>query len=324
MSADEIIADTELPSFEEWPPVLAEAPPPPRFVLWPRLWTVFVAYGAAFVAMIILPALFAIIALIWMAGTGSDPRHLKNDFASIISTPGGFLTLAGLGQLGIGLTPIAAAWFSPEPMTQRLGIGRPSLPLWAYPVVTVGSLFPFAIGAMLATALMNLLAPNAENHFDGLLNQMHGGWTVAFILFISLSPGLTEELLFRGYIQRRLLERFSPGAGIWLSTILFAVIHVIPLQVVLTLVIGPWLGVIAWRTGSIWPSAICHAFCNAASMIYQFGIRGEMIPREIPTPVLAWTGGIVVGCFLLSVWILARVKPLNPYSSSSRSLASTV
>jgi membrane protease YdiL (CAAX protease family) len=317
MSADEIIPDVELPSFEEWPPVLVQPAPPPRFVIWPRLWTVFVAYATAFAAMFILPALFAIVALIWMAATGSDPRHLRSDFSSLIATPGGFLTLVGLGQLGIGLTPIAAAWFSPEPMKHRLGLGKPSLPVWAYPIVTVGSLCPFVLGAMLATGLINWLVPNAHNEFDQLLDRMTGAWAVYFVLFISLSPGLTEELLFRGYIQRRLLERFSPGAAIWLSTILFAIIHVIPLQVVLTLVIGPWLGVIAWRTGSIWPSAICHAFCNAASMIYQLSIRGEKIPREIPGPALAWTGGIVVGCFVLSVWILARVRPHQQFPTGN-------
>jgi membrane protease YdiL (CAAX protease family) len=52
---------------------------------------------------------------------------------------------------------------------------------------------------------------------------------VPFVLFIAAFPGFNEELLFRGYIQRRLLARWSPWLAISVTSALFALMHVMPL-----------------------------------------------------------------------------------------------
>jgi membrane protease YdiL (CAAX protease family) len=85
---------------------------------------------------------------------------------------------------------------------------------------------------------------------------------------------IPEELFFRGYLLQRLDERWPParrllgavvGPGLWLSSLLFAVGHllVIPnpqrLAVIFPALVFGWMRA---RTGSIVPGAVFHALCN--------------------------------------------------------------
>jgi membrane protease YdiL (CAAX protease family) len=47
------------------------------------------------------------------------------------------------------------------------------------------------------------------------------------------------------------------------TALLFAVAHLNVIQAVFALPLGIWLGIMAWRTGSIWPGVLCHAVVNA-------------------------------------------------------------
>jgi len=155
-------------------------------------------------------------------------------------------------------------------------------------------------------ALAQVIKPDPS--VPHLYEQMTWEWAVPFVLFIALVPGFVEETLFRGYIQRRLLKRWSPAVAILVTTVLFAIMHIMPHAVVNAFVIGLWLGVLAWRTGSVWPGIVSHAFINGSWNIWQIGkVLGYFPP--IPSPaVTATICAVVVGCFLASVWLLARQR----------------
>src|SRR5262249_44506433 len=112
--------------------------------------------------------------------------------------------------------------------------------------------------------------------------------------------------LFRGYLQRRLLQRWHPAVAILVTSALFAIYHGNLPQIIVAFVMGIWLGVIAWRTGSIWPTMICHGFWNATVQIAGIAYRLEILS---PMAALA-VGGVVLvlglACFVLSLRILAR------------------
>ena len=129
-----------------------------------------------------------------------------------------------------------------------------------------------------------------------------------FVLFIALVPGFVEETFFRGYMPRRLLQRWSPAVGILVTTALFAIMHITPHAVVNAFVIGLWLGVLAWRTGSVWPGVVSHAFINGSWNIWQIGKVLGVFPRTPHVTVTATLCAVVLGCFLASVWLLARKR----------------
>jgi|SRR6056297_796588 len=94
-------------------------------------------------------------------------------------------------------------------------------------------------------------------------------WAFVLIAVVGIFPGVSEELFFRGFVQRRLLHRYSPVTAIGITTILFALLHVTPHGIALASVMGIWLGVVAWRIGSIWPSVACHASSIAHGMFIK-------------------------------------------------------
>jgi membrane protease YdiL (CAAX protease family) len=85
---------------------------------------------------------------------------------------------------------------------------------------------------------------------------------------------IPEELFFRGYLMQRFDQRWPParrllgaaiGPGLWLSSLLFAIGHVLVvpnpqrLAVVFPALVFGWMRA---RTGSIEPGAVFHALCN--------------------------------------------------------------
>ncbi len=138
---------------------------------------------------------------------------------------------------------------------------------------------------------------------------MNWQWAGPLLLFISLAPGFMEELLFRGYIQSRLLKRWPAGWAILVSSVLFGLLHIMPQAVVFATVVGLWLGVVAWRTNSVWPGIACHAFVNGAWNVWQLGKVLLKWPEVPPLFLLIPIGLLVVGCFAVSVLLLKSRSP---------------
>ena len=88
-------------------------------------------------------------------------------------------------------------------------------------------------------------------------------------------------------------------------------------HVVFTLPIGVWLGIIAWRTGSIWPGIVCHAALNGLWNVWGILVMKEIIPALVAG--FASLGIILLAVlgFALSVPILARLKPPMPAGPSA-------
>jgi len=273
----------------------------------PRVWDVFVVIMVSLAAIMAAQVVAVIALMASMIASGTSPEEAIESLMQRITSPFGFMLVAGSAQLLIGLAALIGARFSPRFATPPLGMSQPGLPLWAYPVVMIGALLPTAIGLGLAELLAMLIPPDPTAAM--LYEQMTAGWAIPFIIFIALAPGFMEEILFRGYMQRRLLRRWSPAISITITSIAFGLFHIAPHTIVFATIVGFWLGVIAWRTDPIWPTIACHAFINGIWNVWNIGIVLGYFPEQ--TPVIAYVIGAVVitGCFAWSAWLLWRIKP---------------
>ncbi|MCO6044952.1 CPBP family intramembrane metalloprotease [Aeoliella sp. ICT_H6.2] len=279
----------------------------------PRIWTTFVVPLVAIVLAVLLQIVVALAFAIAMISGGESPDNVANRIGEWIVSSAGFLAMLAAGQLGFALPTLLAAQLSPEPLRQRLGLVPLRNPLGLSVMMALGTLLPLAISFALVYLVSEVIPP--DQTVAAFFEQLTPGWGIAFVVLIALAPGFIEEMLFRGYIQRRLLKRWSPFWSIATSSVLFGLAHVTPHAIALALPLGLWLGVIAWRTGSIIPTIVCHAFVNGGVNIWRLVIKfGEL------SETTQW---IVNAAFLLigAACFVIACRMLVGYSSAGESIA---
>lgn len=125
-------------------------------------------------------------------------------------------------------------------------------------MAALGALIPSAWLQEIMPALPNL----AEDTFDMILKDRWG------YLVIGLLAPLAEELVFRGAILRALLQwKRNPWIGIVISALLFALIHMNPVQMPHAFLIGILLGWMYYRTDSIIPGIVYHWVNNTVAYV---------------------------------------------------------
>ncbi len=91
------------------------------------------------------------------------------------------------------------------------------------------------------------------------------------LIAITLAP-LFEELLFRGFMQPLFSRTLGVAAGIFLTAVLFGLLHSIQYKYVWQYVagvtfVGIVLGIVRYRTGSIMTTTIMHACYNSVAAL---------------------------------------------------------
>ncbi len=169
---------------------------------------------------------------------------------------------------------VAALMFLAYPVLRVLRFAglslRPSLRLYG---ASPGATILATLGTV--TALPAILAITArgadpdgpvQQFFDTLLRTDSPAETAQVIFVVVLIPAITEELVFRGFLQRAVEIRLGRWPGILISAIPFGVIHGFE-RAPTAVTLGILLGWTASRTGSLLPPIVVHAAVNALSIV---------------------------------------------------------
>lgn len=85
----------------------------------------------------------------------------------------------------------------------------------------------------------------------------------ALLLMLAVAPAFTEELFFRGLIGRGLTARWGVVAGVVITSVLFAAVHISPPHALALLPLAVVLHLAHLATRSIWAPMLIHFFFNA-------------------------------------------------------------
>jgi len=285
--------------------------PSPRPLPRPRLWSQFLLFFLTLVA--------AIAGQVLIIGGLAALRFSRGETIEAIQTrpfgdmPAQLGLMVAYAPMAIALIggAVIPAMISRRPLVQRLGLGAPAMPWWGYPLLVGASGIPFAV-AIAGAILGSKISPDQSE----LLELWKPGpplLAVAFVLFIGLVPGFCEELFYRGCLQRRFQQRWSPWTSILVCSTLFAIAHVTPNAIALAFPLGIWLGVLTWRTGSIWPSVVCHAAINSGWNALQILSFDPSVTEPswddlsaADWAVTSTVGVVALICFVLAIRLLAR------------------
>jgi membrane protease YdiL (CAAX protease family) len=209
------------------------------------------------------------------------------------------LAADGLGTSALlGFLAWAGAASGKEPAASRLGLGASRLPRRQQGALIVGIV---ALSHALATGV-ELWAPNQAPSlvlFEEILAGARGATLAALCLGLAFAPGILEELLFRGYVQRGLERRIGAPGAVLVAAALFGLVHGEPVHAAAAFVLGIYLGLAAVLAGSVRAAIACHVVNNLVAVLE--GAWDTSLAGGGP-PGLAAGLGVAVGAAAWVAW----------------------
>lgn len=103
----------------------------------------------------------------------------------------------------------------------------------------------------------------------GSLLSSHGAASVILnILIIGVFAGFSEEIFFRGALQRVLsTSGLSPQWAIWIAAFIFSAIHFQFFGFVPRMLLGAIFGYLLWWSGSLWLPILIHTLNNTIYVV---------------------------------------------------------
>lgn len=103
------------------------------------------------------------------------------------------------------------------------------------------------------------------------------------LMIVGVMAGLSEELFFRGALQRILSTgRLNIHVAIWLSAILFSALHMQIYGFVPRMLLGAFFGYMLYWTGSLWLPVMLHVLNNSIYLIGNY-MTGSETQATLPS-----------------------------------------
>ncbi len=131
-----------------------------------------------------------------------------------------------------------------------------------------------------------------------LVDQPHELWFNLFI--IAVIPAIGEELIFRGIIQKKILEQFKkPHIAIWVAALIFSAIHMQFQGFLSRMLLGGILGYLYHWTGNLWVPIIAHLVNNGVQIVGQYFFQKGMIDIDLDSSMIEVNWPITAIAFVL-------------------------
>lgn len=152
--------------------------------------------------------------------------------------------------------------------------------------------------AVLWISLMEVLGIRVPLERSPIMPQSIGEYLLAF-LTSALLPAFAEELLFRGLLLQAFRRRLGDRWALWLTALLFSILHLSLQGFGVLLVIGLFLAGLTLRYESLWPAVLFHGLYNTAAILLN-GLKA------LPSPQMVW---LCSGIFIACCYLLFRREP---------------
>lgn len=101
------------------------------------------------------------------------------------------------------------------------------------------------------------------------------------LVVIALMAALSEEIFFRGVLQKVLIECFhNKHVGVWISAIIFSAFHMQFFGFLPRMLMGAYLGYLFLWSGSLWPSIIAHFINNGTAVFLIWLVNRGVITED--------------------------------------------
>lgn len=178
--------------------------------------------------------------------------------------------------------------------------------------------FAFVVGTFGIDLLNEQL--DLTDQLEDMFFELSHNW-IGILCLAVLGP-ITEELIFReGIAGYWLRNGAKPWIAIVVSSFIFGVIHMNPVQIFSAFAIGLLLGTIYWKTGNVWLCSAMHILNNTTSVLL-LNIYGREANDMQFTGLLGSTSavwGCIIACTISCLCLLhVFSKLLQVHSTKDR------
>ena len=128
---------------------------------------------------------------------------------------------------------------------------------------------------------MRAMEESAQKSVELLMGGISVGSLIVSILIIGIMAGFSEELFFRGALQRLLSFSLNIHVAIWLSAFIFSAFHLQFFGFFPRFLLGAFFGYLLYWSGSLWLPVAAHVFNNSLVAIVQWLRQRETLPVDV-------------------------------------------
>ncbi len=193
----------------------------------------------------------------------------------------------------------------------------------------VSSLFIGGLGMLFALPIINWLAElnqhmqlpemfsgietwmkNSENKAKELTEAFTKGSSVSSLILnlfvIAFMAALSEELFFRGILQKVSIECFkNKHAGVWFGAILFSAFHMQFYGFVPRMLMGAYLGYLFLWSGSLWLGIFAHFLNNGMAVFVMWLMNRNSIKTDVDN--VGIQDGEFVFVFISAIFVIGSL-----------------
>lgn len=270
--------------------------------------------SAVFLGSYVLKLLLQVIIVIVLGVTDVDPDFSKTiAYACIITSS---------NEIAFLLTPLAYGKIKGYDTIRGMGFeGRFSL--WATLLVIPLSVALICMGQPLAEGFVRLVALiGYDTSAATSIMPSTPGELAATLILVALLPAIAEEYVFRGCVARAFARKGYVFA-VFMSALLFAIMHGSPLQLVHQFLIGAVCAVLFFATRSLWPPIILHFLNNAIALVlgYVQSAGSAFALTEVWQYVVMCVVGVAatIGLLIAVIYLCkARAAKVDPESGAAK------
>ncbi len=153
------------------------------------------------------------------------------------------------------------------------------------------------------------LEESAQAVIDNLMTGASIGALLVSILIIGVMAGFSEELFFRGAMQRIFMStHMNCHVAVWSVAVIFSLFHFQFFGFIPRMLLGAYFGYLVWWSGSLWLPIMIHILNNTLVVIFTWrtcNIQNETLDVErIGTDLSSCGSWIMAGASIIITILL--------------------
>jgi membrane protease YdiL (CAAX protease family) len=138
-----------------------------------------------------------------------------------------------------------------------------------------------------------------------------GQFILAFFV-IAVIPGIGEELVFRGIVQRKLIQGgLNPHIAIWLAAIIFSAIHIQFFGFVPRMLLGVLFGYLYFWSGDLRVPMFAHFVNNGLTLGFVYAHQMGWVDFDIENSESPTLVSVIIFCIITTIVLVVLNRYFN-------------